>query len=50
MSPIAILADKLWNHLFNLLERTGRVYNRPEHRNTVEVFYTAFELPALGVI
>uniref|UniRef100_UPI0013A5A5B6 transposase n=1 Tax=Aggregatibacter actinomycetemcomitans TaxID=714 RepID=UPI0013A5A5B6 len=36
MSLRTILTDKLWEHLAYLLDRTGRVYNKPEHRNTVE--------------
>ncbi|OOH85067.1 IS5 family transposase [Pasteurellaceae bacterium 15-036681] len=36
MSLRTILTDITWNRLFNLLERTGRVYNKPEHRNTIE--------------
>nr|AGM38672.1 transposase, IS4 family [Glaesserella parasuis] len=36
MSLRTILTDNLWKRLADLLERTGRVYNKPEHRNTVE--------------
>ncbi len=36
MSLRIILTDNLWKLLAYLLERTGRVYNKPEHRNTVE--------------
>ncbi len=36
MSLRTILTDKLWDRLAYLLDRTGRVYNKPEHRNTVE--------------
>ncbi|EQA02886.1 hypothetical protein HS327_00215 [Glaesserella parasuis] len=36
MSLRTILTDNLWKRLAYLLDRTGRVYNKPEHRNTVE--------------
>ncbi|QEH49686.1 IS5 family transposase [Aggregatibacter actinomycetemcomitans] len=36
MSLRTILTNKLWERLAYLLDRTGRVYNKPEHRNTVE--------------
>lgn len=36
MSLRTILTDNLWKHLAHLLNRTGRVYNKPKHRNTVE--------------
>ncbi|MDP0210500.1 IS5 family transposase [Glaesserella parasuis] len=36
MSLRTILTDNLWKRLAYLLDRTGRVYNKLEHRNTVE--------------
>ncbi len=54
MSLRTILTDNLWKRLAYLLDRTGRVYNKPEHRNTVEgILYRihiAFVRDALGVI
>jgi transposase len=36
MSLRTILTDKLWFRLAYLLDRTGRVYKKAEHRNTIE--------------
>ncbi|MDO9841281.1 transposase, partial [Glaesserella parasuis] len=36
MSLRTILTDNLWKRLAYLLDCTGRVYNKLEHRNTVE--------------
>lgn len=36
MSLRTILTDNLWKRLTYLLDKTGRVYNKPEHRNTIE--------------
>lgn len=36
MSFRTILTDNLWKRLAYLLDKTGRVYNKPEHRNTTE--------------
>lgn len=36
MSLRTILTEDLWKRLAYLLDRTGRVYNKAEHRNTVE--------------
>ena len=34
--PRTILTDEYWEKLLRLMLYTGRVYNKPEHRNTFE--------------
>ncbi len=34
--PRTMLSDNAWNKLKKLLKKSGRVYNKYEHRNTFE--------------
>ena len=34
--PRTMLTDKAWEALKQILKETGRVYNKYEHRNTLE--------------
>ncbi len=34
--PRLMLTDKRWEVLLHLMKCTGRIYNKPEHRNTFE--------------
>jgi transposase len=34
--PRLMLTDKRWEMLLHLMKSTGRIYNKPEHRNTFE--------------
>jgi hypothetical protein len=34
--PKLMLIDETWNILFRIMHLSGRIYNKPEHRNTLE--------------
>ncbi|MCU8058603.1 transposase, partial [Shewanella sp. SM34] len=34
--PRLMLTDERWEKLFHLMKSTGRVYDKPEHRQTFE--------------